>query len=286
MIMNKILIPIDFSENADRALNAAKLMADKESTELIILHAYQPYIPDVSVMPGSVMPGIGSPDYSYVGVDLENNFRHQLDEYVAGITAEGYKTKAIWAVSGIQSAVEEAIAESKPDLVVTGRTGTGGFLDKLIGSSATHIALHSACPVLIIPPQAEPKKFKKIVYATQLEYSETDILKEVFKLISQLEGNLTLLKIKTDSQPNIQSDNQYLTEIRNEIFIGDDQVVYKEAGSVLDGIEAYCDEVGADLLIMSTRERSFIEEFLINPSVTRKLVVDTHVPLLIYHLAE
>lgn len=284
--MNKILIPIDFSENADRALSAAKLMADKESTELIILHAYQPYIPDVSVMPGSVMPGIGSPDYSYVGVDLETNFRHQLDEYVAGISAEGYKTKSIWAVSGIQLAVEEAIAENKPDLVITGRTGTGGFLDKLIGSSATHIAMHSACPVMIIPPQAEPREFKKIVYSTQLEYSENNILKEVYALVNHLGGNLTLLKIKTDSQPNIHSDDQYLAEIRSEFVISDHEVVYKEAGSVLDGIEAYCDEVNADLLIMSTRERSFIEEFLINPSVTRKLVVDTHVPLLIYHLAE
>jgi nucleotide-binding universal stress UspA family protein len=286
MIMNKILIPIDFSENADRALNAAKLMADKESTELIILHAYQPYIPDVSVMPGSVMPGIGSPDYSYVGVDLETNFRHQLDEYVAKISAEGYKTKSIWAVSGVQAAVEEAIAENKPDLVVTGRTGTGGFLDKLIGSSATHIAMHSACPVLIIPPQAELNKFTEIIYATQLEYSENDILKKVFALIYHLEGNFTLLKIRTDSQPNIQPDNQYLTEIKNEFIINDNQVVYREASSVLDGIESYCDEVNADLLIMSTRERSFIEEFLINPSVTRKLVVDTHVPLLIYHLSE
>lgn len=284
--MNKILIPIDFSENADRALSAAKLMADKESTELIILHAYQPYIPDVSVMPGSVLPGIGSPDYSYVGVDLETNFRHQLDEYVAKISEEGYKTTSVWAVSGIQSAVEEAIAEYKPDLVVTGRTGTGGFLDKLIGSSATHIALHSACPVLIIPPQAEPKKFSKIVYATQLEYSENNILKEVFVLINHLGSNLTLLKINTDSQPNIQSDNQYLDEIKSEFTIGENDIVYKTAGSVLDGIEAYCDEVSADLLIMSTRDRSFIEEFLINPSVTRKLVVDTHVPLLIYHLAE
>ena len=284
--MNKILIPIDFSENADRALSAAKLMADKENTELIILHAYQPYIPDVSVMPGSVLPGIGSPDYSYVGVDIENNFRHQLDEYVAKIEAEGYKTKAIWAVSGIQSAVEDAVAENKPDMIVTGRTGTGGFLDKLIGSSATHIALHSPCPVLIIPPQAEPKRFSKVVYATQLEYSENDILKEVYVLMNHLGSNLTLLKVNADHQPNIQSDNQYLGEIKAEFPQSIDAIVYRDDKSVLDGIEAYCDEVKADLLVMSTRERSFIEEFLINPSVTRKLVVDTHVPLLIYHLAE
>ncbi|MCF2443032.1 universal stress protein [Dyadobacter sp. CY345] len=284
--MNRILIPIDFSENAERALAAAKIMADKENTELLILHAYQPYIPDVSVMPGSVLPGIGSPDYSYIGDDLEANFRHQLDGYVANVVAEGYKAEGIWAVGGVQSAVEDAIEEYKPSLVVTGRTGTGGFLDKLIGSSATNIALHSPCPVMIIPPQAEPKRFSKVVYATQFEYAENDILREVFILMNHLGSKLTLLKVSADSQPDIQPDNQYLDDIKGEFIIGEDEVVYRKADSVLDGIEDYCDEVNADLLIMSTRERSFIEEFLINPSVTKKLVVDTHVPLLIYHLRE
>jgi len=284
--MNRILIPIDFSENAERALAAAKIIADKENTELLILHAYQPYIPDVSVMPGSVLPGIGSPDYSYIGDDLEANFRHQLDGYVTTISEEGYKAEAVWSVGGVQSAVEDAIKEYKPDLVVTGRTGTGGFLDKLIGSSATHIALHSPCPVLIIPPQAEPKRFNKVVYATQFEYAENDILREVFILMNHLGSKLTLLKVNANSQPDIQPDNQYLAEIKGEFIIGEEEVVYRNADSVLDGIEDYCDEVNADLLIMSTRERSFIEEFLINPSVTKKLVVDTHVPLLIYHLRE
>ena len=284
--MNRILIPIDFSENAERALAAAKIIADKENTQLFILHAYQPYIPDVSVMPGSVLPGIGSPDYSYIGDDLEANFRHQLDGYVSAITAEGYKAEAVWSVGGVQAAVEDAVKEYKPDLIVTGRTGTGGFLDKLIGSSATHIALHSPCPVMIIPPQAEPKRFSKVVYATQFEYAENDILREVFILMNHLGSKLTLLKVNADSQPDIQPDNQYLADIKGEFIIGEDEVVYRKADSVLDGIEDYCDEVNADLLIMSTRERSFIEEFLINPSVTKKLVVDTHVPLLIYHLRE
>lgn len=102
--------------------------------------------------------------------------------------------------------------------------------------------------------------------------------------MNYLGSKLTLLKVNAEHQPDIQPDNQFLDEIKGEFTIGEDEVVYRKADSVIDGIEDYCDEVNADLLIMSTRERSFIEEFLINPSVTKKLVVDTHVPLLIYHL--
>ena len=282
--MNRILIPIDFSENADRALSAAKIMADKETTRLLVLHAYQPYIADVNVVSGSVLPGIGSPDFLSMTNELEDEFHKRLDEYADALIAEGYKAEAIWLAGSIQSSVEDTIKEYNPDLVVMGRTGSGGFLDKLIGSSATHIALHSPCPVMIIPPQITPKKFSNVVYATQFEYEENDILKEVYVMMNHLGSKLTLLKVKVDMQPNIQSDNQYITQIKNEFDIKDENIVIREAKHVLNGIEDYCDEIGADLLIMSSRERSFLEEYLINPGVTKKLVVDTHVPLLVFHL--
>ena len=282
--MNRILIPIDFSENADRALSAAKIMADKEITQLLILHAYQPYIADVSATSGNVLPGVGSPDFLSMTTELEEEFRKKLDEYADAVAAEGYQTTVIWSIGGIQSSVEEAIKEHNPDLIVMGRTGTGGFLDKLIGSSATHIALHSPCPVMIIPPQSTPKKFSNVVYATQFEYEENDILREVYVMMNHLGSKLTLLKVNVDTQPNIQSDNQYITQIKDEFDITDENIVYWDAKHVLDGIEDYCDEVNADLLIMSSRERSFLEEYLINPGVTKKLVVDTHIPLLVFHL--
>jgi nucleotide-binding universal stress UspA family protein len=282
--MRSILIAIDFSENAERALAAAKLIAEKDVTELLILHAYQPYIADVNVTPGNVMPGIGGADFLTMTTELEDEFHKRLDEYAANLVAEGYNAKAIWALGSVQSAIEEAIDDHVPDMIVIGRTGTGGFLDKLIGSSATHIALNSPCPVLVVPPQAELTKFKKVVYATQFEYEENNILREVFILMNHLGADLTLLKISSDTQPDIQPDNQYIADIRSHFTIRDGQIVIREAKHVLDGIEAYCDEVQADLLIMSTRERSFIEEYLINPSITRKLVINTHVPLLVFHL--
>jgi len=282
--MRSILIAIDFSENAERALAAAKLIAEKDATELLILHAYQPYIADVNVTPGNVMPGIGGADFLAMTSELEQEFHKRLDEYAARLMAEGYNAKAIWTIGTVQSAIEEAIDDHVPDMIVIGRTGTGGFLGKLIGSSATHIALNSPCPVLVVPPQTEPTKFKKVVYATQFEYEENNILREVFVLMNHLGADLTLLKINSDTQPDIQPDNQYIAEIKSHFTIREGQIVIREAKHVLDGIEAYCDEVQADLLIMSTRERSFIEEYLINPSITRKLVVDTHVPLLVFHL--
>lgn len=284
--MNKILIPIDFSPNADHAISAAKIMAEKEHTELLILHAYQPYIADVNAITGSVLPGIGSPDFLGTTSELENDFRQRLDQYADLLRRDGFKVTALWEIGGVESCIKEATLEHNPDLIVMGRTGSGGFLDKLIGSSATDIALHSTCPVMVVPPHVTPKKFQEVVYATQLEYSELDILKQVYVLMNHLGGRLSLLKINSDSQLDIEADAQFLKEIKGTFEISDQDIIIRSSKHVLDGIEDYCDEVQADLLIMSARQRSFLEEFLFNPSVTRKLIIDTHVPLLIFHLKD
>jgi nucleotide-binding universal stress UspA family protein len=284
--MNKILIPIDFSESAERVLAAAKIIADKASTELLVLHAYQPYIADANAMTSGVLPGVGSPDFLALTVDLQNDFRLKFEVYVNALTADGYRATPLWDLGSVDTVIKDAVHKHKPDMIIMGRTGSGGFLDKLIGSTATAIALHVPCPVMIIPPQSIPKKFREVVYATQLEYSETDILKEVFILMNYLGGRLSLLKVKSDSQPDIQPDNQYLSEIKETFDIPDQDIVIREARHVADGIEDYCDEIAADLLIVSSRERSFLEEFLINPSLSKKLIINTHIPMLVFHLKE
>ncbi len=276
--MKKILIPIDFSENTDRTLAAAKALATPSETQLLILHAYQPPLPDLTVPSAAGM--IPLPP------NLEETFRKRLGEYVVTANAQGYRAEGLWTVGGIHPAVFDAIKQHNPDMVVLGRSGTGGFLDRLLGSSATHIGLDATCPVLIVPPQATPKKFREIVYATQLEYEETEILSRAFPLFEKLGGRVTFIKINSDAQPNIQSDQQYIEQITGEFSLMQEDFVVRTHDSVLQGIEDYCDEIKADLLVMSTRRRGFLEAFITNPSVTKKMIIDTHIPLLVYHINE
>ena len=152
--MKNILVPIDFSENADKALRAAKEIASKTGANLTILHAYQPYVADISIpVTESSLP---------IYEEMENAYKSQFDEYVDSAVLEGYEAVGVWETDGIHSAILRQAKEIDADLIVVGRTGKGGFVDKLIGSSATDIALDSKCPVLVIPPQVNRIDFKRI----------------------------------------------------------------------------------------------------------------------------
>lgn len=270
--MKTILAPVDFSENADKALTAAKQLASKTGAQLFIMYAYQPYVGDY-IIPESIAT---APIYR----ELEDDYRAKLSECVSRTRHEGYRADAIWETGPVETAVLRQAIETSADLIVVGRTGHGKFFDKMIGSSATGIALNAQCPVLIVPPDTEAIHFDQIVYASQLEFDEKQILLDVIALVNQLKGNLRLVKVNSDDQLNIQPDRQFIDEIENELGIKD--ITLLTGSHVIDTLEDYCCKIQADLLIVSNRHRGFFAK-LLNPSMTKKLTVETNVPLLVYH---
>lgn len=274
--MKNYLVPVDFSSNAQRALTAARILAKSTGAHLYVLHAHQPYIPDIAL--GA--PGIPIPP------DFEEAFRKDLQQYVDDLTADGFSAEGIWEQGMIADVVREKTEELNPELVIIGRTGTGGFVDRLFGTAASDIVKVSKVPVLVIPPQAHPENFNEIVYATQLEHEERHVIGKVLELSRQLSGRLTFLKINSLTQPNIQEDNQFIHDITSEFGLPESEFMIEDAGSVVGGIEQYAKELKADLLVVATRSRGILEQLFVDPSVTAKLIVRVSLPLLVYHLDE
>lgn len=274
--MKKILVPIDFSDNSNTALNTAKRTALRIDASLIVMHAYHQFVP-VATVPESVT------SLSFIK-EMEGDLKRQLNEVVETLRSEGMIAEGHWVVGSPEEAIINTAVQFNTDLIVMGRTGKGGFLDKLIGTSATKVAMDAPCPVLIVPPKFKSKGLSEVVYATQLEYGETDVLNKVISLISSLGGRLTFLKINSLMQADIHDDEPYIQEIIGKFGFEKDDIVIKRSGSVVRGIEEFCDQIKADLLIVSSRKRDFLEELLGDGSVTKKLILETQVPLLVYHL--
>lgn len=274
--MKKILIPIDFSENAHKALLAAKIIASRTGAELTIMHTSEN--DDTSI----AIPATESTIEMFGA--MENSYKHQLEEYVAGAQSEGYKVTGVWESTGIHTAILRQATEINADLIVVGRTGHGTFIDKLIGSSSTGVALDAYCPVLVVPPQATVTAFGNIVYATQFDPEEKEIIDEVKALANRLGAKLSILKINPLRQTDQEVNETDMLRILRDLDIAGTEVVVKQDINVIEGINRHCYQENVDLLIVSTRERGFFEQYLTNPSVTKRLVLETNMPLLVYHI--
>ena len=142
--IKSILVGIDGSENAIRAVKVASQIAKNNQAELTILH--------VMAIPSSVYSG-----NVYVPLDkIEEKMKLSGEKFVATAVSfaeeKGIKPKTVIA-EGIDSPARKITTYSEDnniDLIVVGTRGLGGFKRLLLGSVASEVVHYAHCSVLVV----------------------------------------------------------------------------------------------------------------------------------------
>jgi nucleotide-binding universal stress UspA family protein len=139
----RIVVGVDASDHAQRALRWARDEARLRDATLEIVHSYPP--PEVLLLPAMVsLPS----DEELVAAATQ-----VIDEAVAEVGGfEGIPiirtVKAGGAAGVLCRAAEDA------ELIVVGTRGRGGFKELLLGSVSHQVATHAECPVVIVGGEA------------------------------------------------------------------------------------------------------------------------------------
>lgn len=138
----RIVVGVDASEHAQRALRWARNEARVHGATLEVVHAY-PAV-EVTVLPAiAAMPSDEELEEAAYGV---------LDELIADVgDFDGIpviRTARIGGAAGVLCRQAEGA-----DLVVVGSRGRGGFKELLLGSTSHQVATHAPCPVVIVGPE-------------------------------------------------------------------------------------------------------------------------------------
>jgi nucleotide-binding universal stress UspA family protein len=274
--MKNILVATDFSENSDKALEYAIFLAKAYESKIYLIHTYLPYY---------IEPGIYS---EMLILEEPLNEQYQItmakfDPLVKKIREAGLKFETILELNDVTSGIFDAIEKYSIDLLVIGRTGSGGFLNKLVGSNAAHIIAKASIPVLAIPQQVEKISIQKVLYATQLEYDENDVLEQVFAITKKLGAYVNLVKVNAAFEPDIQSDKQFKDQIYGAFANEDFQLDTVDAESVTEGILRTAREQKADLIVLAARHRNFLSQ-IIDPSKSKQVIISSPLPVLTFQL--
>lgn len=141
--MQRIVVGIDGSQGARRALEWAVAEAKLRDAHLVVIHAW---LEPAAVAVGSVITA--------GGVEPEV-FEETAERTVADVLKEVDTT-------GLPQGIESHVVAGAParslldaakdaDIVVVGSRGLGGFTGLLLGSVSQQVAHHATCPVVIIP---------------------------------------------------------------------------------------------------------------------------------------
>ncbi len=144
MNVNTILVPSDFSADAEKALSTATELAKLFGARIVVLHAYHVDIPMVSPMAG----GYALPQGFYE--DLRSQATAQVEKLSKEAATEGIEATGIVLQEPAAFAIA-AQAESLPaDLIVMGTRGLTGLKHVVLGSVAERVVRTAPCPVLTV----------------------------------------------------------------------------------------------------------------------------------------
>ncbi len=137
-----ILVPVDFTETSDKALDFAIDLAFKLDANVTAMHAYE-------------IPVIGFPDGALVAtVDVATRIadaaRKGLEAAVSVRSARGVQVTAVLRDGVAWEEIRAVAEEIHADLIVIGTHGRRGIARALLGSVAENVIRTVKTPVLTI----------------------------------------------------------------------------------------------------------------------------------------
>jgi nucleotide-binding universal stress UspA family protein len=146
----RILVPIDGSPNAIRALKAAVNQSKAFGGEIVIVTV----IPTPGILVQAPV-GLGLPPdgISQYYDRQEESAGNLLDQAVSVCQKQGIsnvKTQTVRADKSIVEEIIETAARRNVDLIVIGTRGLGGFKKLLMGSVSSGVVTHASCDVLVV----------------------------------------------------------------------------------------------------------------------------------------
>jgi len=139
--MVKIVVGVDASDHARRALDWAAAEASLRSATLVVVHAW--HVP-VTAYPTFTMPLIDSDALQHVAEDTLRSVTEAFAARESGVVLEQRVVEGPAAQALLHEAEDAA-------MLVVGSRGHGGFAGLLLGSVSQQVVHHARCPVVIVP---------------------------------------------------------------------------------------------------------------------------------------
>ena len=136
-----ILVPVDFSPYAERAIEAAVALARPTRARLTILHA---------MMPADSEEELGRLPAALVQ-RMEDDARQRLAHYAAQAERQGVTCACEVRFGLTDQAILDAMKDLSPDLVVMSTHGRTGFEHVMLGSVTERVLARASRPVFVVP---------------------------------------------------------------------------------------------------------------------------------------
>jgi len=288
--IRRIIVPVDFTTHAENAAYYAVKLAATLKAEIKLINAYL----DPMGTPQSYLES-----YSYQ-LNIDKVIREIEEETYNSLDAMAKRIKTFIKEKEIKdvkvrfdlfkgNAVDvilHEIEEYKPAMVIMGTRGSE--LDKFrsFGSVTSHLVEKAKIPVLAVPKDFDASQFQppeRVLYATDFDTTDFSALRRLVSFVKPFNAKIycvhaALEETETMDELQMKRIRTYLFETMDEYNI---ECGLLETMDIQQGLEDFIEERQIDVMAVTKQKRNFFVS-LFKPSMTKKFLFQTHIPLLIF----
>ncbi|MBX2828301.1 MAG: universal stress protein [Flavobacteriaceae bacterium] len=277
--MKNIIVPVDFSEHSEFALEVAAQLAKKYNSQLVMVHMM------------GLEPSFLTKDESqevfeamYYMKLAEKRFEDFLEkEYLKDISVQtivqNYKEF---------KELDQVAQEQNADLIVMGSHGSSGMREIFVGSNTEKVVRTSSVPVLVVKNRIMNFSLDSLVFVCDFSKDYIPAFKKARAFANLFGAKFQMLYVNTPDRFSRTSD---LEEKAYNFLLAaddDDRDLYKNISyycdhSIEDGIFTYSNAYGADAIAVPTHGRKGLMHFFAG-SLGEELVNHAKIPVVTFKI--
>ena len=277
--MKTILVPVDFSEHSEYALEVAASIAKIHDAEIVVVH-----------MMGLAESFLNKDEKQEVFNAIyfmkltKQRFEKLLDkDYLKGIdVTEVVKTHKVF------SEINEVAKEYEADLIVMGSHGVAGVKEVFVGSNTEKVVRTADIPVLVIKERNPNFKIEKAVFVTDFELDTLNSFIKARKFFKVFDVEPKILFVNIPEK-FMSTKEMQLKAYNFNIDVGmdnhkfSDNIIFYDDYTAERGVFNYCNENEIDTIAIPTHGRKGIGHFFYG-SIGEDIANHANIPVVTFKI--
>ncbi len=289
--VRRILVPIDFSERSIKAAHYALELARTLKAEIKLLHVWFDNAAEVFVF--NEMFAFQT-NLTPVMREMEQTALKQLTDVCDTLhqrirleKIKGVKINYDLVRGAAVGSILQITEEYQPGMLVMGTRGKNRDPLQVIGSTTSKVMAKSKVPVMAVPEDYDLSAFYKphhIAYITHFDDHDFYALHQLIAFVKPFKAQVFCWHIEKETDPVV--DRFRMKQLRDYFNTTYSELALEcgliEADDTVEAIETLVKEKEVDVIALILRRRNLLEQ-LLRPSLTKNLLYQTNIPLLVFN---
>ena len=277
-MIKKILVPTDFSQQAENALRVAADIARKHNASINLLHMVD--------LPMQLVDAVSGHQSDLPEAIFFMKLAHQkFEKMMSAPYLEGVRVEETAEFDGAFEGIMDYVEKYESDIIIMGSHGASGLQEFFIGSNAEKVVRNSKIPVLIIKNKYHSFEINKFVYALDFQAENHNAFKQAiaFAQINDLTLHTVYVNTPGDFRSTHDVEEQMQQFMKEEGAIKNYTLNIYNDTTIESGILRFAEKINAGLVGIATHGRKGIAHFL-NGSLSEGLVNHANRPVITFRI--